>query len=395
MPGKADFVHIHTHTEGSFSDGIIKPDPLFKKVSNTGQKAVCLTDHDSLYSIPAAIKAAAVTGVKAIFGSEFYFVEDAAESIARGDNTRYHLIVIAKNSDGLKNLVRMHNDSHEFNYYFSKRANLGRGLLDIKLLDKYKDNIIITSACYYGIIPYMLYIGKDNTAGKYFDIYQQMFGDDFYLEVARHNVPEEDRAFSLLVELGKKYNKKVIAAQDAHYLDKEDALVHELLISTRFGSFSGFRFPNSGFYLKTSEEMFSLGFPDEYYLNTCEISEKVSSYEMPSDRISGKVIQGRAERLSEADVLKRADMFKKMSPHILSRVLHLLKSGLSLDRIRGEDKKIGKYFSEHEYYAEFAEKLKDIPIDMGKASDDSESVSVLEPFSRYGRDLVSQWEKRS
>ena len=117
MVREEDYVSIHTHTDGSHNDGIISCDKLCEKAHLLGQRAVALTDHNSLAAFPRFISAAEKHGIKPILGSEFYFVKNARQSIQTKDNERFHLVVIAKNDQGLQNLIMLHNESWTKNYF--------------------------------------------------------------------------------------------------------------------------------------------------------------------------------------------------------------------------------------------------------------------------------------
>ncbi|MDD3627045.1 MAG: PHP domain-containing protein [bacterium] len=269
------FIHLHNHFKGSFFDSIIDDRGAFKKVKEDNNPAISITDHGQMNYVVKFAKNAQDFGIKPIIGQEFYFVRDARETIAKKDNFRNHLVLLAKNDVGFQNLVRLNNYSWMNNYFQRTPSSALRGLLDWELLNKYHDGLICLTGCFFGSLPYTVLNGNNNSINTEFHKYKDIFGDDLYLEMGWHNIPEEKISNEGLMKLCKVYNQKGVITQDSHYLNKEDWEVQDVLINTRFGYSSDFHFKSREYHLKTEDEMLKLGFSEEYYLSTNEINEKI------------------------------------------------------------------------------------------------------------------------
>lgn len=289
-----DFCHLHCHTQYSLLDGATSIPDMMAKAAADGQKAVALTDHGNMFGAYKFVAEANKNGVKPIVGCEFYLVEDRhRKSFSRANNEkdqRYHQLLLAKNPTGYVNL--------------SKLCSLGfiEGLyskfprVDKELIEKYHEGLIATSCCIGAEIPQAILHGKLDEAEEKLRWWLNLFGDDFYIELQRHRglenidglgVSQEDINQQLLL-FARKYNVKVIATNDSHYLEEEDYLPHDILLCINTNSHleeeKRFKFPSSDFYFKTKEEMGQLFGDVPFALdNTIEIFDKVETLELARD----------------------------------------------------------------------------------------------------------------
>ena len=186
-----DFVHLHLHTEYSLLDGACKIDNLVEYCKENGIDAVCMTDHGNMYGTLHFAEKAAVAGIKYIIGCEFYVTKDMHD---KSVNTAEHLILIAKNKAGYKNLVQLDSMAFVDGFYYKPK-------IDYKVLKEHSEGVICLSACVAGGIPRRL-LNNDYEGAKELALYLKgIFGDDFYIEIQNHGLDEEKRVLPLLVRL--------------------------------------------------------------------------------------------------------------------------------------------------------------------------------------------------
>ncbi len=245
------FVHLHNHSEYSILDGAIKVYEMAAKAKQLNMPAIALTDHGVMYGAIDFYKACKKYEVKPIMGVEAYIAPEGMDRKTAG-SSYYHLILLAENNKGYENLMHLVSESHTRGFYYKPR-------LDYETLAKYSDGILATTACIAGEVPSKLVSGDVEGAEKALKTYMDIFPGRLWIELQDHGIQEEIRALPKLVELSKKYNLPVIAAQDAHYLDGEDADAHDTLLCVQTLSKKDdpdrMRFSGSGFYIKTAEEM--------------------------------------------------------------------------------------------------------------------------------------------
>ena len=270
-----DFCHLHTHTQYSLLDGHCEIDNLVKRAKELGQSAMAITDHGSLYGIVDFYKACKKYGVKPVLGSEFYLCED----ISKKERGYTHLILLAKNETGLKNLYKLSSLSFTKGFYSKPR-------IDKKLLREYSEGVICLTACINGKIPRLL--SEGNLEGAYNEAVDlcKIFGrDNVYIEIQYHGIKEEARIIPLLVKTAQKAELKCVLTNDIHYVDKEDSFYQDVLMcismQKQLDDTDRIKFETDEFYLKSADEMketFSDLLPDEsiteYMKNTLEIAEK-------------------------------------------------------------------------------------------------------------------------
>lgn len=226
------FTHLHTHSHYSLLDGLPKIDDLLDCVKELGMDSVALTDHGVMYGAVEFYKKAKAKGVKPIIGCEVYVAfESRFDKRPNIDSKSYHMILLAKNETGYKNLVQLVTKAHLEGFYYKPR-------IDEELLEKYSDGLIGTSACLNGKIPKLLLANKNEEAETLAKKYESQFGKgNFYLELQYHkNIPEQATANKKLIELAKKTGIPLIATNDIHYLRPEDAEAQDILMLINTGS---------------------------------------------------------------------------------------------------------------------------------------------------------------
>ncbi|MDD5687773.1 MAG: PHP domain-containing protein [Elusimicrobia bacterium] len=301
------FTNLHNHFTGSFSDSTLRIEEAVKKLKSLGQNAVAITEHGEMPFVYEFSDVCKKYDIKPIFGVEIYFVDNAQQSIEKKDKNRFHLLLFAKNETGYRNLVSLVSDSWIKNNYYERR-----GLVDWELLEKYHEGVIASSACFFNQVS-QAYI-KEDLAGaeKIFLRYKSIFGGDFYAELGRHEISDEEISNKGLIELAKKNNVKLIATNDVHYLEIDDWLAHDLVIRTRFDKISSFKMESHHYWLKSEEEMLATGIQQEYLDNTQEIVDKcefrlkniVPVHYKDIDSIDTEIKSGNAAYLSEIEYIE-------------------------------------------------------------------------------------------
>src|SRR3989344_4890628 len=226
------FTHLHTHSHYSLLDGLPKIPDLIDCVKDLGMDSVALTDHGVLYGAVEFFKVAKEKKIKPIIGCEVYVAfEKHTDKRPNVDQKRNHLILLAKNEQGYKNLVKLVSIAQLDGFYYKPR-------IDEELLEKYAEGLIGMSACIQGKIPRLLISNKDEEAEATALKYEKFFGKgNFYLELQRHqNIPEQATANKKMVELSKKTGIPLVCTNDIHYLKKEDAEAQDVLMLINTGA---------------------------------------------------------------------------------------------------------------------------------------------------------------
>ncbi|MFR9296857.1 MAG: PHP domain-containing protein, partial [Aedoeadaptatus pacaensis] len=226
-----------------------------ERVKAMGMDAVALTDHGNMYGMVAFYKAATAAGVKPILGCEVY-VTKQDKSVTDKSNRRYHLILLAENQAGWENLMSIVSIGYVDGFYYKPRV-------DMEDLRKHSEGIIATSACLGGEVQQELLQGNDEGAKEAALRYREIFGEDnFFLELQDHGMREQKEVNRKLLRLSEETGIELIATNDCHYLNKEDADAHDALLCIQTGSIleeeSRMRFPSDEFYVKSPEEMAEL-----------------------------------------------------------------------------------------------------------------------------------------
>lgn len=278
-----DFTHLHVHTQYSILDGASPIGPLLQKAADDGMKALAITDHGNMYGVLEFTDTAKKLGIKPIIGCEMYVADGSRwEKKGREDRSGYHMIVLAKNLEGYRNLSRLCSFGYLEGFYYTSR-------IDKELLFKYHEGLIVTSACLGGEIPQTIMSRGEEAAEPIIKEYLDVFGDDFYLELQRHGLDEQEPVNQALIRLAKKYGISLIASNDCHYINAKDAKAHDILVCLQTGrdldDETRMRYTGQE-YLKTRAEMTEL-FADvpEALAGTVEIANKVEDYCIRTEKV--------------------------------------------------------------------------------------------------------------
>ena len=288
------FAHLHVHTYYSVLDGAASIPKLFAKAKENNQPALAITDHGNMYGIKEFFKIAAkYPEIKPIVGCEVYVAKES-RFLKRGkeDQSSYHLILLAKNINGYRNLVKLCSYAYIEGMYYKPR-------IDRELLEKYHEDLICSSACLASEVARAITADDYEKAEETIQWYKNLFGDDYYLEVQRHEshdpntnmeaFPMQQKVAEKTFEYAEKYNIKCIATNDVHFVSKEDAPAHDRLIcmvtNCSYDEPDRLRYTWQE-YLKTTEEMEAI-FADhpEVISNTMEIVDKIERYDIDSGHI--------------------------------------------------------------------------------------------------------------
>lgn len=221
-----DFVHLHTHSEFSLLDGLGKLDHLIERAKSFGMGALAVTDHGAMYGAFKFYLKAKAAGIKPIIGVETYVARRSRfDKKGKVDTDPYHLVLLAKNETGYKNLMKLVTLAHLEGYYYKPR-------IDWEILEKYHDGVICLSACLHGQVPSLIRNNEDSEAEAVAKKYAALFGKDhYYIELQRHPKIEDcDRVNEKLVLLARKLGLPIVATNDIHYVDPDDAEAQEILL---------------------------------------------------------------------------------------------------------------------------------------------------------------------
>ena len=262
------FTHLHVHSHYSLLDGLAKIPELVKYTKELGMDSLALTDHGVLYGAIEFYKEAKKAGIKPIIGCEMYTaLESMHQKRPNIDNKRNHLILLAKNQTGYKNLVKLVTKAHLEGFYYKPR-------IDDELLEKHSEGLICMTACLAGKLPRLLNARKPEQAEQFALKYQSIFGkDNFYLEIQHHpNIPEQISANKGIIEIAKKHNIPLVATNDVHYLKPENAKAQDILMLINTGAD-----PNDPERLTMIGEDFSLTPPEKMIQNFKHIPEAIEN----------------------------------------------------------------------------------------------------------------------
>lgn len=269
-----DFVHLHLHTEYSLLDGACRINKIFQRAKELGQTHVAITDHGVIYGVIAFYKAAKEAGITPIIGCEVYVaprrMQDKDPSV---DRSYYHLVLLCENMTGYHNLISLVTEAFTEGFYQKPRV-------DLNALRRHSEGLIALSACLAGKIPQEILQGNLAEAEACAIEMRDIFGkDNFFLEMQDHGIADQLRVNSALVSLSEKLDIPLVCTNDVHYLRKEDAEIHDVLLCVQTGKTlqdeNRMRFETDQFYMKSTEEMAML-FPKhpEAITNTLKIAER-------------------------------------------------------------------------------------------------------------------------
>ena len=325
MTTDSSFVHLHVHTEFSLLDGAIKINKMLDKAKNLGMDTVAISDHGNMFGAVQLFDKAKKMGMKPILGCEMYVAPGNRKERTPSQDGRpnaYHLVLVVMNEEGYKNLSRLVTLGHLEGFYYHPR-------IDMELLKVYNSGLIALSACLKGEIPYNIQSGRTKEAKQKIIELSSIFDKDrFYLEVQANKMPEQIKLNQILKELSQELSIPLVATNDCHYLNREDAEAHDALLCIQTGKTiddpKRLKFSNDEFYFKSKSEMIeSLG---EGYLeaihNTMDIAQrcrygmKFNEYKYPvfhtpdkmdlNELITQEAQKGLVERLAQREKEDRA-----------------------------------------------------------------------------------------
>ena len=340
------FIHLHNHTHYSLLDGATTVESLLNAALEHNMPAVALTDHGVMSGAIEFYKKAKKKGIKPIIGSEFYIVtkgsrfdrgQMAQSDTLRGDGKSkgrgvyHHLVLLAKNEKGYRNLLKLSTLAHTEGFYYKPR-------IDFELLTQYHEGIVALSACANGVVAAHLVSNNYPEARDVATMYKNLLGDDFYLEIQNHNSDVEKNVLEGMPRLSKELGIKLIATNDVHYIKPEHAVAHNIMLlipdasSTNIPDISKLRYGTDQIYFKSAEEMAALfkEYP-EAIENTIEVAEKCNleldlktnfmpKFPIPPDA-GVSTLEDYLDKLAMEGLRKR---FSEITPAIESRIAHEL-----------------------------------------------------------------------
>ncbi|MBI2026124.1 MAG: DNA polymerase III subunit alpha [Candidatus Levybacteria bacterium] len=324
----ADFVHLHNHSEYSLLDGLSKIKDMVSRVKELGMNAIAITDHGNMYGVIQFYKECVAENIKPIIGAEIYVAKRSRHDKEAGiDSDANHLILLAKDFNGYKNLMKIISVAGLEGYYYRPRT-------DLELLEKYSKGLICLSACLSGFVTEPLLKNQDKIAQERATRLSQIFGKgNFYLEIQKHiNIPDQDNVNPKLIDLSQKMGIPLVATNDNHYIKPDDAEAQEALLCIQTQTFIADKdrkltmIESPDFYIKSPEEMTGLFVQTpEAIENTVKIADKCNfeiplnkwimpSFEVPkaktpADIMREKVAQGLKKRYREItkEIRQRVD----------------------------------------------------------------------------------------
>ena len=248
------FNHLHVHTEYSLLDGMCRIRPLVERAKELGMTSLAITDHGVLYGAIQFYQAAKDAGIKPIIGCETYIASGSRLGRSASDKGNFHIVLLAKNQIGWHNLIQLITRAHLDGYYYKPRV-------DKELLLQHREGLIALSACLAGEVPSLILSGRLQDAREAARWYKQTF-EDFYFEIQRQPIAEMERVNLELIAISHELDIPLVATNDVHYVNKDDASAHDILLCVGTGTTiyeeKRMRMAGDYFYLKSAEEMASL-----------------------------------------------------------------------------------------------------------------------------------------
>ena len=282
------FVSLHNHSDYSLLDGASQLPALVERAKELGMPALALTDHGVMYGAIELLKSCKKAGIKPIIGNEMYVINGSISDPQPKKERRYHLVLLAKNGTGYRNLVKLTSISHLQG--MRGRGIFARACIDKQLLQKHSEGLIAATACLGGEVPQAILQGRPDVAREVASWYQGVFGQDYYLEIQDHGGPEDRLVNVEMARIGEELGIELVATNDAHYLSSGDVEAHDALLCVLTGKLISdekrLRYTGTE-YLKSETEMGRL-FADHLKLdtiaraieNTGKVAEKVEDYDI-------------------------------------------------------------------------------------------------------------------
>ena len=325
----SNFVHLHNHSEFSLLDGLARTRDMTERAAKLGMPAIALTDHGTMFATMQFYHNAIAAGIKPIIGCEMYIApRRMTDRDPDKDRKPYHLVLLAENQTGYLNLLEIASEAQLTGFYYRPRV-------DREFLACHSEGIIALSACSAGEVPRLLHEGRFDEARQAACWYRDVFGpDSFFIELQDHEIPELRAVNPKLIALARELSIPMVVTNDAHYVRKEEALAHDVLLCIQTNSTvnepNRMRMSDDGYYLKSTEEMAAL-FPDmpELLTNTVRIAERCSvnldsdGYHLPHFEVPAPFedAQGYLRSLVEAGIQKR---YPEVTTEIRARMEHEL-----------------------------------------------------------------------
>lgn len=324
------FNHLHCHTQFSLLDGAANIEDMMKKAAADGMKACAITDHGNMFGVFQFVNQANKNGIKPIVGCEFYLVKDhTRKQFTKPEkDIRFHQLLLAKNAVGYKNLSKL----CSLGWINGKYGSYPR--IDKAMIEKYHEGLIATTCCIGAEVPRTILQKGEEEGEEVFKYWLNLFGEDYFVELQRHNMPEQEKVNEVLLKFAKKYNVPVIASNDSHYVNQEDAPAHEILLAINTGSKMSdptnkeftdddestgskgrrFAFANDQFYFKNTAEMTAL-FADlpEAIDNTNLVVDKVEEIKLKKDILLPNFPIPEKFKVHESDTLNQWEYLKHIT----------------------------------------------------------------------------------
>jgi len=313
----SDFVHLHLHSQFSLLDGANRLDDVIKAVAEAGMPAVALTDHGNMFGAIEFYNKARAAGVKPIIGMEAYVAQGSRLDRTPGRGSSNHLVLLAQNEAGYKNLLKLTSASYLEGFYYKPR-------IDKELLRQHSEGLICLSACLKGEINEHIVATREREAEAASREFLEIFGEgNFYLEMQDHGIPEQRLASDASRRIGQRLGIPMVISNDCHYLRKDDAFAHDVLLcigtQRMVADTDRMKYASDNFYLKSAEEMHRL-FPDDHQAieNTLAIAERCNlviptgTFHLPEFPVpEGYSLQSYFEKVAREGLEQRLDELRK------------------------------------------------------------------------------------
>jgi len=336
-----EFIHLHNHSHYSLLDGAATIETLIGAAVQNKMPSVALTDHGVLFGALEFYKKAKKAGIKPIVGCEAYIVtrgsrfdkslQSEKSNQGQGRGIYHHILLLAKNLTGYKNLIKLVTLGHTEGYYYKPR-------IDVELLQQYKEGLVVTSACPGGVVGSQLVNGSYDEARSVAGIYKDIFGEDFYIEIQNHGIEVEKPILTQAPKIAKELGLKIVGTNDCHYVNAQHAMSHNIMLcipdatSTYVPDYKTLRYGTDQLYFKTAAEM-ARAFREhpEAISSTLEIAEKceltldmktnhMPQFPIPPDAWAGS-LEDYLDKLSRQGLQRR---YVDVTPEISSRLDHEL-----------------------------------------------------------------------
>ncbi len=375
------FVHLHCHTHYSLLDGANEVHRLVERAVELKMPALAITDHGNMFGVLEFYKACKQAGIKPLIGMEAYMAPGSRKEKKSGgrggSQAAYHLVLLAKNTTGYQNLMKLSSIAYLEGFYYKPR-------IDREVLQQYKEGLIVLSACMKGEVFTLLANEDWKGARRVVDEYREMFGEDYYLEIQNHRIPEE-AGYEKVYRLARDMGVPVVATNDVHYLLREHYESHDILLCLQSGKSlndpNRLRYNTPELYLKSADEMYEV-FRDraDVLERTLEVAEKVDlEIELGKPLLPRYALPPEFQSLSLDDYLERIafEGAGKMYPELTPQIKERLSYELSVIRKTG----FAGYFLIVKDFIDYARR-KNIPVGLGRGSAAGSMVAYVLGITR-------------